>query len=118
MNSWNIILSDQFNDWYDSLDDKDRENVLAVILLLKDLGPQLTRPHSDTLNGSSYPNMKELRIQSKGNPLRAFYAFDPERNAILLCAGNKKGKKEKNFYQEMISLADKIFEAHLDKIKK
>jgi hypothetical protein len=28
----------------------------------------------------------ELRIQTHGDPLRVFYAFDPKRNAILLLA--------------------------------
>jgi hypothetical protein len=61
--------------------------------------------------------MKELRVQSKGDPLRAFFAFDPERKAIVLCAGNKKGD-EKRFYKRMIPIADKEFKAHLEKIKR
>ncbi len=112
---WNITTADPFDDWYDSLNDKDRENVLVKLHLLHELGPRLSRPHSDTLQGSQFPNMKELRIQSQGRPLRVFYAFDPERQAVLLCAGNKKGKNTKPFYREMIALADEIFQSHLDK---
>ena len=37
--------------------------------------------------------MKELRIQEKGCPIRAFFAFDPERKAIILCAGDKSNDK-------------------------
>lgn len=58
--------------------------------------------------------MKELRIQSKGHPLRAFFAFDPERKGVLLCAGNKVGD-EKRFYKRMIPIADKEYEIHLKK---
>jgi hypothetical protein len=58
--------------------------------------------------------MKELRVQSKGRPLRAFFAFDPQRSAILLCAGDKTGD-EKRFYKEMIKLADAEYRKHLNK---
>ena len=36
--------------------------------------------------------MKELRVQHRGKPLRAFFAFDPLRQAIVLCIGDKGGK--------------------------
>ena len=72
---WLIETTDVFDLWYVSLDDADRENVLASLLVLRQIGPQLGRPHADTVNGSYHRNMKELRIQSKGKPLRAFFAF-------------------------------------------
>ena len=73
----------------------------------------LPRPYADTVNGSAYSNMKELRVQSKGDPIRAFFAFDPNRKGILLCAGNKTGD-EKRFYKVMIPIADREFEQHLN----
>jgi len=60
--------------------------------------------------------MKELRVQHAGHPVRAFYAFDPERRAIVLCAGDKSG--EKQFYDRMISRADEVFSRHLDDMKR
>lgn len=77
----------------------------------------LSRPYADRVKGSRYSNMKELRVQSKGDPIRAFFAFDPERKGILLCAGNKTGN-EKRFYDEMIPIADREFTQHLEKLKK
>ena len=86
------------------------------MLLLQEKGPQLSRPYADTLNGTKFPNMKELRIQSKGQPLRAFYAFDPKRVGVVLCAGNKVGN-EKQFYKNMIPVAEKEYQLHLDKLR-
>lgn len=54
--------------------------------------------------------MKELRIQIGGDPYRAFYTFDPIRQAIVLCAGNKVGN-EKQFYKQMTPLADEFTSA-------
>ncbi|WP_437180259.1 hypothetical protein [Pantoea phytobeneficialis] len=71
------------------LDDNDRARVLAALMV--------------------------LRIQSAGEPLSAFFPFDPRRTAILLCPGNKVGK-EKHFYHEMIPLADRLLTEHLQQL--
>lgn len=114
---WSINTTDTFDAWYENLDDMDRANVLASMIVLQSQGPMLGRPHADTVNGSAYSNMKELRVQSKGQPLRAFFAFDPERKGVLLCAGNKAGN-EKRFYEEMIPIADREYAAHLEALKR
>ncbi|PTB88773.1 diaminopimelate decarboxylase [Pseudidiomarina aestuarii] len=113
---WEIRTTDTFDEWLDALDDTDRENVVAAMIVLRAKGPMLSRPYADTVNGSAHKNMKELRVQSKGNPIRAFFAFDPSRTGILLCAGEKTGK-DKSFYEEMISVADREFKAHLEKLR-
>lgn len=111
---WKIKTTDTFDEWFDALDDTDRENVIAAMIVLAAKGPTLSRPYADSVKGSQHKNMKELRVQSKGNPIRAFFAFDPHRAGILLCAGEKTGK-DKRFYQEMIPVADREFTAHLEK---
>ncbi|MFW1667366.1 type II toxin-antitoxin system RelE/ParE family toxin, partial [Acinetobacter ursingii] len=40
-----------------------------------------------------------------------FFAFDPLRQAIVLCIGDKGGKKR--FYKEMLDIADQQYELHL-----
>jgi hypothetical protein len=112
---WQIEQTRTFEEWYFALDDADRENVLAALLMLRERGPMLPRPHADTVNGSQYRNMKELRIQSQGRPLRAFFAFDPQRTGIILCAGDKTGNKR--FYDDLIPVADREYAAHLESLK-
>ena len=109
---WDVITTEKFDEWFDDLSDIDRANIIAGMLLLKEKGPSLSRPYADTVESSHFPNMKELRVQSKGKPLRAFFAFDPKRKAILLCAGNKS-ENDKQFYKRMIPLADKEYKSHL-----
>lgn len=43
-----------------------------------------------------------------------FYAFDPRRTAYLIVGGCKVGNQR--FYEQMIPLADRIFEQHLREI--
>ncbi|ATF91997.1 Uncharacterized protein conserved in bacteria [Cedecea neteri] len=112
---WSIKMTDTFDAWIMASDDITKACVMAAVVLLKERGPLLGRPYADTVKGSQYANMKELRIQRKGDPLRIFFAFDIRRCAILLCAGNKVGN-EKRFYDVMVPLADNEFRAHLKQL--
>jgi hypothetical protein len=80
---WAINTTDRFDRWFTSLDDTDRASVLAALLVLRRAG--LARPYADTLKGSRHSNMKELRIQSKGDPLRAFSPLIQTAGYRALC---------------------------------
>ncbi len=114
---WEIKTTDMFDAWFTSLNNCNRARVLAALLVLRDKGPTLSRPYADTLKGSCYCNMKELRVQNRGDPLRVFFAFDPYRTGIMLCAGSKVGN-EKRFYAEMIPLAEREYANWLNELKK
>lgn len=78
--------------WLIGLDQDSYEQVIAALELLAERGPQLGRPLVDTMVRSRHTNMKELRPGSSGrSELRILFAFDPERHAILLVAGDKAG---------------------------
>lgn len=94
-----------------------RVALIAVANLLSDYGPQLGRPHADTLKGSRYANMKELRFEGGDGEWRAAFAFDPERKAIVLVAGDKSGGSQKRFYKNLIAKADLRFSEHLENLK-
>jgi hypothetical protein len=99
------------------LDQASYELVIAAIELLGEIGPQLGRPLVDTVVGSRHKNMKELRPGSAGrSELRVLFAFDPERQAILLVAGDKAGNWTK-WYRTNIPIADDRFDAHVEKLK-
>ena len=65
----------------------------------------------DTIKGSRLSNLKELRFQHRGAPWRVLFAFDPDRAAILLIAGDKGG--DKRWYKKHIPIAEGRFERHL-----
>ncbi len=112
---WKVAYSDEFDHWFDSLNEKQQDDLRVGIQLLIELGPNLPRPYADTVEGSKYSNMKELRTQSQGRPIRTFFAFDPNRCAILLIGGNKTD--DKKFYKKMIPFADEIYRKHLKELK-
>ncbi|PJZ78501.1 type II toxin-antitoxin system RelE/ParE family toxin [Leptospira neocaledonica] len=112
---WKIIQSPEFEDWFIHQDLELQEDVFAIVRVLEKKGPSLGRPYVDTLKGSKIPNLKELRIQSKGRPIRILFAFDTERKAVLLTAGNKQG--DKRFYAKLIFQAERIYEDYLGNIQ-
>jgi hypothetical protein len=91
--------------------------LIAAAKLLADFRPQLGRPHADTLKGSRYANMKELRFEAADGEWRAAFAFDPERRAIVLVAGDKSGGSQKQFYKDLIAGVDRRFSEHLESLK-
>ena len=93
-----------------------QEDIAAIVSQLEARGPQLPFPYSSAINGSRHAHMRELRVQSGGEPLRVFYAFDPRRTAILLIGGNKAG--DDRFYERMIPLADRLYDDYLDELKR
>jgi hypothetical protein len=110
---WKAEWTDEFEDWWDALSDGEKRQVVFSVEVLKEKGPNAGRPYVDSVKGSRYLNMKELRAAPT---IRVFFAFDPRRMAVLLIGGDKAGKG-KRFYRQMIPKADKIYDAHLRRIR-
>ncbi|MDE0210674.1 MAG: type II toxin-antitoxin system RelE/ParE family toxin [Boseongicola sp.] len=93
-----------------------QDQIYTVGRLLEQFGPQLGRPQADKLNGSRYANMKEMRFGAADGEWRVAFAFDPEREAVLLVAGDKSGGSGRRFYRQLIRKADERFDRHLARI--
>jgi hypothetical protein len=109
---WNIYSTDEYIEWFSQLDNKAKEEILEKAYLLKEFGPELSRPYADTLKGVKVSNLKELRGKTDKHLLRVAYYFDPARNGILLIGGDKKGKPEKLFYKNLIRKAEELIEKY------
>lgn len=114
---WTVQFCNQFEEEFDVLNEAVQDQLLAHALLLEKFGPQLGRPYVDTLNGSKYAKMKELRFKANGGVWRVAFAYDPNRHAILLIAGNKSGTGKVKFYKELIRKAEQRFAAHLNQLE-
>ena len=114
---WTVRNHDDFDPEFEDLPSEVQDELLAMMALLEAYGPALGRPHADTLSGSRHANMKELRFKAADGVWRVAYAFDPERQAILLVAGDKAGVAQKRFYKGLITKADNRFAEHLKALK-
>lgn len=113
MDMWHVATTVEYDHWLDQLSQIAVVEIIAVVSLLSQWGPRLSRPHADTLNGSRFANMKELRVRTSSAEIRIAFAFDPDRQAVLLIAGDKRGVNEKRFYRQLIAKADDLYARHL-----
>ena len=110
---WVVLDHPDFIPERQALDSDVIDKLAEIVLALVEAGPHLGRPHIDTLAGSRHGNMKEIRISVRG-AWRFAFAFDPERQAIILCGGNKEGTAQRLFYKTLIRTADKRFDDWLE----
>jgi hypothetical protein len=114
--TWVVEYTDEFGAWFAGLVEAAQDAIDRSVGLLEARGPDLPFPHSSGVVGSRHRHIRELRVQSAGEPLRIFYAFDPRRVAILRIGGSKAG--DGRFYERMIPMADRPYDEYLAELRK
>lgn len=109
---WPIDFTDEYQEWFSSLDEEVREAITSAVMVLSEIGPVLGRPHADQLKGSSNPKLKELIVQHGGRPIRIAFIFGRNRHGLLLCGGIKDGPKDKQFYPSLIREAEGLIDRY------
>jgi hypothetical protein len=109
-----VLGTAEFEEWFLGLSSFDARAVVRGVGLLEAKGLALGFPHSSALEGSRYA-LRELRVQSGGRPLRIVYAFDPQRQAVLILGGDKTG--DDRFYAWTIPKAEAIWERYLQELR-
>jgi len=109
---WPIDYTQEYEDWFSTQEEESKMVINAKIVILSEFGPNLGRPYVDTIKGSKYANLKELRIKYKNNVFRILFYFSKSRNCWLLIGGNKKGKNEEDFYKKLINQAESLIEKY------
>jgi hypothetical protein len=114
--AWEVEFTDEFEDWWNKLEETEQIKIDAAIRMLEEYGPDLPYPMSSGVNGSRHSHMRELRVQVQGRPFRVLYAFNPKRTAILLVGGDKSG--DGRWYEIQVPRADKLYDQHLEELNK
>ena len=111
--TWEVVGTDEFEEWFVELDEADRARIIDRVDLLEQIGPSLGRPVVDAIKGSQHHNMKELRAST----LRVLFVFDPSSSAVLLLGGDKQDNW-KGWYEEAIPRADRLYDEYLKETSK
>jgi hypothetical protein len=114
--AWDIELVAEVEAWFLALcrdEPQTADLIQAAIDVLEREGPTLGRPLADRITGSKIHNLKELRPASCGaSEVRILFVFDPRRCAVLLVAGDKRGRWSE-WYAAGIPLAEQRYQKHL-----
>jgi hypothetical protein len=113
---WTVLFHPEFRPEFEAFPLDIQDELLSRLRTLAQFGPTLGRPNVDTLKGSSFQNMKELRFQKDG-VWRFAFIFDPLRQVIVLTGGNKENVDQARFYRALIATADGRFSAYLVGLK-
>ena len=113
--AWEVDTHEVVRVWFGQLSKEEKESIYMAIQVLRDRGPILGRPLVDHIKGSKIKNLKELRPLK--TTIRILFAFDSQRRAILLVAGDKRGSWH-SWYVKAIPEAEKRFSAHLLEMRK
>jgi hypothetical protein len=106
---WTVEFHDELATEFDAFTEAVQNELLAQAARLKEFGPPLGRPAVDTIKGSRMANLKELRFTADGGVWRGAFAFDRNRIAVLLVAGDKRGRDQSRFYKTLIAVAEQRF---------
>ena len=110
-----VLFTNEFEVWWDGLSMEEQDSIDPVVLMLGQEGATLRFPYSSGIKGSQYSHLRELRIQHQGRPYRILYAFDPDRNALLLIGGDKTGNDR--WYEVFVPIADRLYREHLKELE-
>jgi hypothetical protein len=113
LGTYTIEFTPQAERWIMNLNDTDFRAIAGALDLLEARGPTLGRPAVDRIKGSRHHNMKELR--AIGGTIRALFAFNPERTALVLVGGDKRHDWT-GWYERNVPIADRLFDKHLAEV--
>ena len=86
---WEVIAVEEFAAWLLGESDGVQIETAARVAVLAEFGPQLGRPSVETIQGSAFTNLKELRYKVDRRLYRVLFAFDPSRRTVHLLGGDK-----------------------------
>ncbi|SEO47008.1 Phage derived protein Gp49-like [Nitrosospira multiformis] len=95
--TWNVEFHPAFAEEYQEFSEEVQDALLSELGLLEKYGPQLNRPHVDTLNASRYANMKELRFSADGGVWRALSPSTRSAKPLCLLQAISRGEVRGNF---------------------
>jgi hypothetical protein len=73
--AWEVEFTDEFEAWWHTLSESEQGRGDARVCLLMERGPNLGFPFRSQVKTSRFPEMRELRAQAGGDPLRMLYGL-------------------------------------------
>ena len=102
------LTTGEFRRWSSGLDAEQRAKLTAAIDRISRAGPTLGRPHVDVIHGTRLRKLKEARVD-RGT--RVLFAFDSNRNPVMLVGGDKTGRWNR-WYPQKVRLAERLYFDH------
>ena len=111
---WTVEVTDQFEAWWDSLDEDEKVSIDGMIRVLEAHGPSLGPPFTGTGASARHPQLRELRVPHRAGAICVLYASDEQRSTMVLLLGSAlEAGSEGLCTPEQVREADLIYAAYL-----
>ena len=110
---WTVEVTDQFEAWWDALSEDERVSIDGMIRVLESHGPALAPPFSTVGGGSTYAEVRELRVPHGAGAICVLYVSDPGRAAIVLLIGAVLPDADAPCPADSVEQADRLYAAYL-----
>ncbi|HEX4010466.1 MAG TPA: type II toxin-antitoxin system RelE/ParE family toxin [Solirubrobacteraceae bacterium] len=103
-----VIRTAEFTRWAGTLTPELQARLDGALNRVAKGGPTLGRPRVDVIHGSGLHKLKEARVE---RGIRVLFAFDSNRNAVMLLGGDKTGRWNR-WYRDNIRRAEQLYGEH------
>jgi len=103
-----VFFTERFMDWFNECKSEDKNKIKTKLRHCYEHNFLSGRPIIDTLKGSEFPNMKEIRVGNEhagSGKIRILFAQDSNRRVCILVGFIKHS----NDYRDYIDIADSLF---------
>lgn len=108
-----VEVTEDFEAWWDRLNEEERISVDGMIRVLEAQGPSLGPPYSTDLAGSRYEQLRQLRVPHRDHVICVIYVCDESRIALVLLTGATTGTEDEACPPHEIEAADSIYNTYL-----
>ncbi len=111
---WRVEFHRDFVPEFRALAEPVQDEIAALVEKMRVMGPTMKRPASDTLDGSRFSNMKELRFEADNGVCALHMRLTQLEKQSC---GDKAGVSQKRFYRSLIRKVDERFAEHLKELQ-
>ena len=111
--SWTVEVTDEFEVWWNQLDDDQRVSVDGMIRVLEARGPDLQSPYSIEGTSSRYEALRQLHIPHQDRTICVLYISDELRPALVLLTGATAPPGQPVCPPEQVAAAEVIYGTYL-----
>jgi hypothetical protein len=108
-----VEVTEQFERWWDTLNEDERVSIDGMIRILEARGPDLGAPFTSPESGSRYAGLRELRVPHQSDIICLRYATDEARSTLILLIGVASGSAQQACPPDQVEQADRIYAEYL-----
>jgi hypothetical protein len=111
--AWTVEVTEEFEAWWDELNDDERVSIDGMIRVLETHGPALRSPYSSEVTNSRYEALRQLHVPHLNRAICVLYVSDEQRAIVVLLTGTLAHAGDYVCPPEQVAAAEVIYGTYL-----